>query len=43
MPNQKRGKWITDATTRVVNCKNEAYDVYIGRPSKWGECVDSEV
>jgi len=21
---------------RVVHCKQEAYDVYIGRPSKWG-------
>lgn len=22
--------------TRVVHCKREQYDVYIGRPSKWG-------
>ena len=22
--------------TRVVHCKKEHYDVYIGRPSKWG-------
>jgi len=22
--------------TRVVNCQKESYDVYIGRPSKWG-------
>ena len=22
--------------TRVVHCKREAYDVYIGRPGKWG-------
>jgi hypothetical protein len=22
--------------TRVVHCKKEYYDVYIGRPSKWG-------
>jgi hypothetical protein len=22
--------------TRVVHCKRERYDVYIGRPSKWG-------
>lgn len=22
--------------TRVVHCKREAYDVYIGRPSVWG-------
>ncbi len=23
-------------TTRVVHCKKAPYDVYIGRPSKWG-------
>jgi len=22
--------------TQVVHCKKEKYDVYIGRPSKWG-------
>ena len=22
--------------TRVVHCKREEYDVYIGRPGKWG-------
>jgi hypothetical protein len=22
--------------TKVVNCKKEKYDIYIGRPSKWG-------
>jgi hypothetical protein len=22
--------------TRVVHCKKESYDVYIGRPSEWG-------
>jgi len=22
--------------TTVVNCRTEPYDVYIGRPSKWG-------
>lgn len=22
--------------TKVVHCKRDAYDVYIGRPSKWG-------
>jgi len=22
--------------TRVVHCKKEPYDVYIGRPSRWG-------
>lgn len=27
----------TDVTSaRVVHCKKEPYDVYIGRPSKWG-------
>ena len=24
------------AVPRVVHCKREPYDVYIGRPSKWG-------
>lgn len=23
-------------TTRVIHCKHEPYDIYIGRPSKWG-------
>jgi hypothetical protein len=23
-------------TTKVVHCKKEYYDIYIGRPSKWG-------
>jgi len=23
-------------TTCIVHCKKEPYDVYIGRPSKWG-------
>lgn len=27
---------MTQNSTRVVNVKAEAYDVYIGRPSKWG-------
>lgn len=22
--------------TKIVNCKYDSYDVYIGRPSKWG-------
>ena len=22
--------------TKLVHCKRESYDVYIGRPSKWG-------
>ena len=25
-----------EVETRVVHCKREPYDVYIGRPSKWG-------
>ena len=25
-----------ERVTRVVHCKYEAYDIYIGRPSKWG-------
>lgn len=25
-----------DAACRVVHCKREKFDVYIGRPSKWG-------
>ncbi|PSR31594.1 MAG: hypothetical protein C7B46_16630, partial [Sulfobacillus benefaciens] len=24
------------SSTRVVHCKKAPYDVYIGRPSKWG-------
>lgn len=24
---------------RVVHCKREKYDVYIGRPSKWGNPI----
>ena len=27
---------MVNRETRVVNCKREPYDVYIGRPSKWG-------
>ena len=28
---------LTNITkSKVVHCKKEAYDVYIGRPSKWG-------
>ena len=23
-------------TTRVVHCKREPFDIYIGRPSRWG-------
>lgn len=24
--------------TKVVHCKRSQYDIYIGRPSKWGNC-----
>jgi hypothetical protein len=27
---------LSKLKTRVVHCKREPYDVYIGRPSKWG-------
>ena len=27
---------MADGKTRVVHCKKEPFDVYIGRPSKWG-------
>lgn len=27
---------VMSSQTRVVHCKKERYDVYIGRPSKWG-------
>jgi hypothetical protein len=30
-PNRK-----TTAMSKVVHCKKEPFDVYIGRPSKWG-------
>ncbi len=30
------GDIMTGQLTSVVHCKKEAYDVYIGRPSKWG-------
>lgn len=23
-------------TTKVVHCKREPYDIYVGRPSRWG-------
>ena len=29
---------MTEQKTKVVHCKVESYDVYIGRPSKWGNC-----
>ncbi len=27
---------MASTTTRVLYCKKEPYDVYVGRPSKWG-------
>lgn len=27
---------MSNSVTKVVNLKTESYDVYIGRPSKWG-------
>jgi hypothetical protein len=27
---------VQKTMTRVVHCKKEPFDVYIGRPSKWG-------
>jgi len=27
---------LIQPNTRVVHCKREAYDIYIGRPSIWG-------
>jgi hypothetical protein len=27
---------MVNSKTRIVHCKKEPYDVYIGRPSKWG-------
>ena len=33
----KARSWnIEHGPTRVVHCKQARYDVYIGRPSKWG-------
>jgi hypothetical protein len=32
----ERRKLGMEAQTRVVHCKREAFDIYIGRPSKWG-------
>jgi len=29
---------MNDYKKFVVHCKKEVYDVYIGRPSKWGNC-----
>ncbi len=34
-PNSIR-KRAAKTTTTVVHCKREPYDIYIGRPSKWG-------
>lgn len=27
---------------KVVHCKRDAYDVYIGRPSKWGNIFSNK-
>lgn len=32
----RTGYFFAKMTTRVVHCKREKYDIYIGRPSKWG-------
>lgn len=29
-------KFTAPGMTKVVHCKRDSYDVYIGRPSKWG-------
>ena len=29
----ENGHWLM---TKIVHCKKEKYDIYIGRPSKWG-------
>ena len=29
-------KLMGNSKTKVVHCKRDKYDVYIGRPSKWG-------
>jgi len=29
-------KYINIMSTKVVHCKKDKYDVYVGRPSKWG-------
>lgn len=30
---------MASSSPRVVHCKREPYDVYIGRPSKWGNPI----
>ncbi len=35
-PPEERIAAEADGMTRVVHCKREPYDVYIGRPSIWG-------
>lgn len=27
---------MNDSSVKVVHCKREPYDIYIGRPTKWG-------
>lgn len=36
IPDNNQTENPTGQPTRVVHCKKEKYDVYIGRPSKWG-------
>jgi len=36
MANNKYITFETDIPEKVVHCSREQYDVYIGRPSKWG-------
>ena len=36
MENQKGKLTVLDCAGKVVHCKREKYDVYIGRGSKWG-------
>lgn len=28
--------------TKVVHCRRESYDIYIGRPSVWGNCFSHQ-
>jgi hypothetical protein len=36
LPEGRSSKQEEDMKTKVVHCKREKHDVYIGRPSKWG-------
>jgi uncharacterized protein DUF4326 len=39
IPNPENQSKMPDNVPRVVHCKREPYDVYIGRPSKWGNPI----